>query len=1831
MTALVALSATFAEVSAWAQCDDNDRDGDSFSCRAGDCDDTRNDVYPGAPELCDGRDNNCDTTVDNPPDGDGDGANACQGDCDDANPNRRPGLTEVCDGIDNDCNAGTLDSSITRSCYTGPAGTAGRGICRTGTERCNAPTGWSGVCGGQQLPQAEICDNIDQDCDGNPTNGAPDVDRDGSPSCFDCDDNNPNRRPGLTEACDGLDNDCNATTLDSNMTRACYTGPAGTAGRGICHAGSERCDGPSGWSGTCGGQQLPLPEVCDTIDQDCDGNPTNGAPDVDGDGSPSCLDCDDTNANRRPGLAETCDGVDNDCDNLTDERNAAGDPLQQGCYSGPAGTAGRGICRAGTETCSGGTYGACAGEITPGTELCDATDQDCDGNGYNGFANADGDPVPACAGDCDDGDARRYPGNAEICDGIDNDCNNLVDENFDRDGDGVTTCAGDCNDNNPNIYPGAPEACNGVDDNCNGQVDEGFPDVDADGYRACGPNPDCDDNNAARFPGNPEVCDGLDNDCDNLVDERNAAGNPLQRSCYSGPAGTNGVGTCRSGTVQCLNGTFNGNPCAGETVPRTEQCDRQDDDCDGRADEDFDRDADGVSSCALPTPDCNDNDRTIRPGATEVCDGKDNDCDTRTDEDASNNPLRRACYSGPAGTEGVGLCHAGSNECLGAQGFGAACTGEVTPAASDACDGEDNDCDRETDEGFDLDGDGYTSCGGDCDDADATVHPAALELCNNADDDCDGTIDGNMTACYTGPAGTATVGICHPGTGVCTNGQPGACGGQQLPEAEVCDNLDNDCDGDADDGFDQDGDGVASCAGDCDDANAFKSPRLAERCDCDDNNCNAQTDEDGFGGSVCDRGACHDFDADGFTNCDGDCEDRNPSVNPGAAEVCTNTIDDDCDGAINEDVDADADGTSTCGGDCDDRFAAIHPGAVEVCDGFDNSCNGETDEGFDADGDFATTCAGDCDDTNANKSPFRREVCGNSVDDDCDGVVDNDADEDADGVTTCGGDCNDFNSAVHRGATEVCDGQDNDCNNRVDEGFDLDGDQFAVCFGDCNDSNPAINPFAPERIDNIDNDCDGAIDEGRDDVDGDGFSYLCGDCNEADPAVGPQSPEICNGRDDDCDGAIDRDLAGRSVCQSCNDVDQDGVQDCDGDCDDTNPAVRPGGIEVCDGIDNDCNGSVDLDRVTREDLCVHVDAGVGPDSGASGGDGGPATDAGVGGGDGGDGGVRIEPSLPQLEVKCGCRASGSGSRSSSAPDVLALAVLALALAFGRARPRARLKGRLRPTSLILATLVFAGSTGCTSLQVGEGGVSDGAVGDGGPNDGSGIDAGRLDAGAADLGSSADARQGDSGPYNEGPCRLIDPDRVSILDGQELGYPIALHRGVEGRPLVGAVGYAIDEETLGLRAFLVRVPIDPNIDRLDPNAAGLVIDQLIDPALTSNIPGVIGTAIRVDETLKSTFSHNGLAAARTLRSLTMRNTVLPSALRKGLLARIAGVPVTDLGGLPSAAVDDPTSELTLAAFAQVASATSSADVLVALVPAAATSSAATLLGDLSNSTHFGTPGALIEVTCDTSTASALRVDFLWVVDNSASMQEEQQALAQAADTFFGALQRSRIDFRLGVVTTDGEALRGGSFTGDLDEFKDRVRVGINGNGQEQGLEYALRAIERARTATESSERLRADAVTVVIFYSDEESSNLRPMSEYVDRFQTLGVLPFAIVGPRPRGCQSVGRGVARVGESYIRIVELLNGSTASICSENLTRPIEEILIAAAGEASLTTLRDQPISGSLEVQLPAFLIPRDRQDGFDYEPAANSILFFGQAAPPVGTTFRVAYLRFLPFRP
>jgi hypothetical protein len=305
----------------------------------------------------------------------------------------------------------------------------------------------------------------------------------------------------------------------------------------------------------------------------------------------------------------------------------------------------------------------------------------------------------------------------------------------------------------------------------------------------------------------------------------------------------------------------------------------------------------------------------------------------------------------------------------------------------EVCDGNrvDEDCDGMVDEGFDLDDDGVSSCGGDCDDEDATRSPSALEICDGRDNNCDGVIDEGFDGDGDG------VTLCG---GDCDDEDPGIHPGK----VEECDGIDQDCDGEVDEGFDADGDGWTACGGDCVPDDPEIHPGADDLCDGFDSDCD---DADGV-----------DRDGDGWSSCQEDCDDDRMR-HPGRAEIPDNGFDENCDGVDDPPVCADDDGDGYCallpgcdptpagcreGWDCNDRVDAIHPGADEVCDRRDNDCDGTIDEGFDVDGDRISSCQGDCDDQRDDVCPICPEVC-DGVDNNCDGRLDEGFDE------ACSEDC----------------------------------------------------------------------------------------------------------------------------------------------------------------------------------------------------------------------------------------------------------------------------------------------------------------------------------------------------------------------------------------------------------------------------------------------------------------------------------------------------------------------------------------------------------------------------------------------------------------------------------------------------------------------------------------------------------------------------------------------------------------------------------------------------------------------------------------------------------
>jgi hypothetical protein len=470
------------------------------------------------------------------------------------------------------------------------------------------------------------------------------------------------------------------------------------------------------------------------------------------------------------------------------------------CYTGPRGTDGVGACRVGTQTCNGSRVWspACVGERTPAAmETCgNATDDDCNGmademcgectagmnrNCYTGPMGTLG--VGTCRGGTQTCDAARmWPAG----------------------------CAGE-------VVP-AMEVCGNMqDDNCNGMTDEMCGECTAGDTRPCYGGPAgtsgrgvCRDGTQTCGPGRmwlvacpgevrpmaSEVCgNALDDNCNGMVDEMCGECTPgMTRSCYTGPAGTSGVGICRTGMQTCTPSRAWG-ACSGEVRPMaSETCgNMQDDNCNGMTDEMCGEctsgmtrscytgpaGTSGVGACRTGTQTCTAS-RTwpttctgeVRPAASEMCGNMvDDNCNGMTDEMCGEctSGMTRSCYTGPAGTSGVGACRAGTQTCTASRTWPTTCTGEVRPAASEMC-------------GNMVD-----------------------DNCNGMTDEMCGECTSGMTrSCYTGPAGTSGVGACRAGTQTCTASRtwPTTCTGEVRPAAsEMCGNMvDDNCNGMTDEG-----------------------------------------------------------------------------------------------------------------------------------------------------------------------------------------------------------------------------------------------------------------------------------------------------------------------------------------------------------------------------------------------------------------------------------------------------------------------------------------------------------------------------------------------------------------------------------------------------------------------------------------------------------------------------------------------------------------------------------------------------------------------------------------------------------------------------------------------------------------------------------------------------------------------------------------------------------------------------------------------------------------------------------------------------------------------
>lgn len=568
-------------------------------------------------EICNGEDDDCDGQVDEGYDKDQDGYTTCSGDCDDRNAAVHPDIAELCDGKDNNCN-GIIDDGF----KIGSICTVGKGVCaRQGRRHCS-PDQKGVICDATAGPPSkEVCDGLDNDCDGMVDNGLGEL-ACGEGACkvtvAACVKGKLNKctpLKGGRELCgDNIDNDCDGK-IDEDFGSL---GQNCSVGEGICHRKSKfvcsedklslKCDVKPG---------LPKQEICgNRLDDDCNGI----VDDVKGISEPcdnnqlgECLRQGKTVCDAEKGVivcsalyvkpkAEICDTKDNDCDGEIDEgvTNACGTcnelPFKVGdpCLVSreDACSVGQWVCdenKPGQLMCSAlfarsegklciddgnactkdlCQNGVCAhipyadGTSCDDENACTIADQCVKGKCSGGALLACDDKNPCTKDKCEERIGCSYE---EIGAGVPNICGGCEELKF-----GIgTECKlaslkGICSEGRyqcafdkelacvQSVFP-SHEICNGLDDNCDGKVDEDLGEISC-GIGAChvtmakcsnGKIQTCEPATA-----NAETCDnmGVDNDCNGTLDD--IAG--LNENCPLK------VGSCIiPGTFQCVKGNTN--------------------------------------------------------------------------------------------------------------------------------------------------------------------------------------------------------------------------------------------------------------------------------------------------------------------------------------------------------------------------------------------------------------------------------------------------------------------------------------------------------------------------------------------------------------------------------------------------------------------------------------------------------------------------------------------------------------------------------------------------------------------------------------------------------------------------------------------------------------------------------------------------------------------------------------------------------------------------------------------------------------------------------------------------------------------------------------------------------------------------------------------------------------------------------------------------------------------------------------------------------------------------------------------------------------------------
>ncbi len=280
--------------------------------------------------------------------------------------------------------------------------------------------------------------------------------------------------------------------------------------------------------------------------------------------------------------------------------------------------------------------------------------------------------------------------------------------------------------------------------------------------------------------------------------------------------------------------------------------------------------------------------------------------------------------------------------------------------------------------------------------------------------------------------------------------------------------------------------------------------------------------------------------------------------------------------------------------------------------------------------------------------------------------------------------------------------------------------------------------------------------------------------------------------------------------------------------------------------------------------------------------------------------------------------------------------------------------------------------------------------------------------------------------------------------------------------------------------------------------------------------------------------------------------------------------------------------------------------------------------------------------------AARVDVLWIVDNSGSLNTERMRLAAQFDRFIGVLVAGGIDYHVGVTSTDMSNTTGdqGRLRGPqrwIDRstpdpraaFRAAVDFPMSDVALEEGLSAMVAALSPPNTVGANVGFLRPEASLAVIVVTDEDDGSLGPLGFY-RRFllgskgpgREANVSFSAVAGPGPDGCIPAGEeqifgAEADFGERYIDLVEETGGLFESICNANLAPFVEQLALRLTGLRRMFPLSAPPLVSTIRVRVDGRVIPQSATSGWTWSATERAVVFEGSFVPPPSSTVEIQY--------